>query len=165
MGGLRGSLNASETVLGRSYRIWGRLGMVLVGSSGRLGAICRVLRTSLRDFKIPQTGKKVFREQLKTKPLIFDKSCSRVGASMFFKDRSVLSGPKNRPTIFAEGVAECMEGQIGGKSGPGVFRTRQSGLESALGRVLVGTKNLRPPFPPPGCLALISRPHSLRVNL
>ena len=67
---------------------------------------------------------------------------------MVFKDQSVPSGPKNRPTITAEGVGECMEGQIGGKSGPGVFRTRQSGLESALGRVLVGTKNLRPPPPP-----------------
>ena len=64
---------------------------------------------------------------------------------MVFKDQSVPSGPKNRPTITAEGVGECMEGQIGGKSGPGVFRTRQSGLESALGRVLVGTKNLGPP--------------------
>ena len=63
--------------------------MVLVASLGRLGAICGVLRTSQRDFRIPQTGEKVFREQLKTKPLIFDKSCSRVGASMVFKDRSV----------------------------------------------------------------------------
>ena len=60
---------------------------------------------------------------------------------MVFKDRSVPSGPKNRSTIIAEGVGECMEGQIGGKSGPGVFRTKQSGLESALGRALVGTKN------------------------
>ena len=147
-GGLRGSLDASKTVLGRSCRIWGRLGMVFVASLGRLGAICGVLRTSVRDFKVPQTGKKRFRKQLETKPLIFDKSCSRVGASVVFKDGSVPSGPKNRPTIIAEGVGECMEGQIGGKSGPGVFRTRQSGLESALGRVLVGTKNLRPP--PPG---------------
>ena len=98
----------------------------------------------MRDFKVPQTGKKRFRKQLETKPLIFDKSCSRVGASVVFKDGSVPSGPKNRPTIIAEGVGECMEGQIGGKSGPGVFRTRQSGLESALGRVLVGTQNLRP---------------------
>ena len=28
---------------------------------------------------------------------------------------------------FQDGVGECMEGQIGGKSGPGVLRTRQSG--------------------------------------
>ena len=63
-GDLRGSLDASDTVLGRSYRIWRRLGMVLVGSLGRLGVICGVLRTSLRDFKIPQAGKKVFWEQL-----------------------------------------------------------------------------------------------------
>ena len=162
-GGLLGSLDASETVSGRSYMIWGRLGMVLVASLGRLGAICGVLRTSVRDFKVPQTGKKRFRKQLETKPLIFDKWCSRVGASMVFKDQSVPSGPKNRPTITAEGVGECMEDQIGGKSGPGVFRTRQSGLESALGRVLVGTKNLGPP--PHPCLALISRPHPSRVNL
>ena len=52
---------------------------------------------------------------------------------------------KMRVGGFQDGVGECMEGQIGGKSGPGVFRTRQSGLESALGRILVGTKNLRPP--------------------
>ena len=38
--------------------------MVFVGSFGRLGVICGVLRTSLRDFKIPQAGKKVFWEQL-----------------------------------------------------------------------------------------------------
>ena len=38
--------------------------MVLVGSLGRLGAIFGVLRTSLRDFEIPQAGKKVFWEQL-----------------------------------------------------------------------------------------------------
>ena len=137
--------------------------MVLGAFFRRLEAIFGVFGTSLEDFKIPQIGKKALREQLKRKPLIFDKSCSRVGASMVFKDQSVPSGPKNRPTITAEGVGECMEGQIGGKSGPGVFRTRQSGLESALGRVLVGTKNLRPP--PYLCLASISWPHPLRVNL
>ena len=112
LGGLQGSLDASEIVLGRSYGIWGRLGMVLVSSSRRLGVICGVLRTSFGDFKIPQIGKKVFREQLKRKHLMFDKSCSRVGASMVFKDRSVPSGPKNQSTIIAEGVGECMEGQI-----------------------------------------------------
>ena len=64
--------------------------MVLGASLGRLEAICGVFGTSLGDFKIPQIGKKVFREQLKRKPLIFDKSCSRVGASMGFRGRSVL---------------------------------------------------------------------------
>ena len=34
---------------------------------------------------------------------------------------------KSRFQGFQEGVGECMEGQIGGKSGPGMLRTRQSG--------------------------------------
>ena len=112
--------------------------MVLGAFLRRLEAIFGVFGTSLEDFKIPQIGKKALREQLKRKPLIFDKSCSRVGASMVFKDQSVPSCPKNRPTITAEGVGECMEGQIGGKSGPGVLRTRQSGDLGAWGEAWEG---------------------------
>ena len=57
---------------------------------------------------------------------------------MVFKDQSVPSGPQNRPTITAEGVGECMEDQIGGNSGPGVLRTRQSGDLGAWGEAWEG---------------------------
>ena len=40
---------------------------------------------------------------------------------------------KMRVGGFQDGVGECMEGQIGGKSGPGVLRTRQSGDLGAWG--------------------------------
>ena len=124
--------------------VFGALWTLLRQSGGDLAGFAGVLRTYVRDFQVPKTGNNVVPEAVEDETLIFDKSCSRVGASMVFEDRSVPSGLKNRSTIIAEGVGECMEGQIGGKSGPGVFRTRQSGLESALGRVLVGTQNLRP---------------------
>ena len=39
---------------------------------------------------------------------------------------------------FQDGVGECMEGQIGGKSGPGVLRTRQSGDLGAWGEAWEG---------------------------
>ena len=39
---------------------------------------------------------------------------------------------------FRDGVGECMEGQIGGKSGPGVLRTRQSGDLGAWGEAWKG---------------------------
>ena len=39
---------------------------------------------------------------------------------------------------FQDGVGECMEGQIGGKSGPGVFRTRQSENLGAWGEAWEG---------------------------
>ena len=46
---------------------------------------------------------------------------------------------------FQDGVGECMEGQIGGKRGPEVLRTRHSGLAGALERDVVGTQNLGTP--------------------
>ena len=39
---------------------------------------------------------------------------------------------------FQDGVGECMEGQIGGNSGPGVLRTRQSGDLGAWGEAWEG---------------------------
>ena len=161
--GLWGSLDALGTVLGRSEGIWGCLGVVLGASSGGLDVIWGAFGMCLGDFGISQRGKKGSQEQLKKNTLTFDKSCSRVGASMVFRGRSVPGGIQNPSNSIPGGVGECIEGQIGGKSGPGALRMRQRGQEGALGRVIVGTQNLSPP--PHPCLALISRPHPSRANL
>ena len=57
---------------------------------------------------------------------------------MVFRGRSVLGGTKKLSNIILGGVGECMEGQIGGKSGPGVLRTRQSGDLGAWGEAWEG---------------------------
>ena len=98
--GLWGSLDALGTVLGRSEGIWGCLGVVLGASSGGLDVIWGAFGMCLGDFGISQRGKKGSQEQLKKNTLTFDKSCSRVGASMVFRGRSVPGGTKwcrNRP--------------------------------------------------------------------
>ena len=76
--------------------------------------------------------------------MIYAKSCSRVGASMVFRGRSVPGGTKNRSKIIQEGVGECMEGQIGGKSGSGLLRTRQSGHLGAWGEAWEGPGRREP---------------------
>ena len=85
--------------------------MVLEASSGDLEAIWGSFGRSWRDFGIPQRGKKGIQRQLKRKTLIFDKSCSRAGASVVFRGRIIPEGIKNPFKIIAEGVGECKEGQ------------------------------------------------------
>ena len=132
--GLEGSWEGLGEVFGGLWTLlgWSWLGLrgsggILGASSGGLEAIWRAFGMSLEDFGIPQRGTKGAQEQLERKTLIFDKWCSRVGASVVFEGQSVPGGIKNLSKIIPDGVGECMEGQIGGKSGPGVFRMRQSG--------------------------------------
>ena len=112
--------------------------MVLGASSRGLEAIWKAFGRCLGDLGTSQRGKKGAQVQLESKTLIFHKSCSRVGASMVFRGRSVLGGTKKPSNIILGGVGECMEGQIGGKSGPGVLRTRQSGDLGAWGEAWEG---------------------------
>ena len=73
---------------------------------------------------------------------------------------------KMRVGGFQDGVGECMEGQIGGKSGPGVLRTRQSGDLGGWGEAWESPEG-GPKFETPEVhmvLAAISRPHPSRVS-
>ena len=118
--------------------------MVLEASSKGLEAILGAFGMWLMDLETSQRGKKGAQAQLERKTLIFHKSCSRVDASIVFRGPSVLGGTKKLSNIILGVVGECMEGQIGGNSGPGGLRRRQSGQVGGLGRAVVGTQNLRP---------------------